>query len=330
MRWYKYTIPIIIIATNICNSSAAFKSPFNHWYCIDMVKHIDKSKPYAYKIGELPLVTWFNESQPLTTLNICQHMGSKLDKGSVKNGCLVCPYHGIKHTSSDVLGKTVIFEDKLWWSYKSRNKLPVATPYYKDKEFETLALRFDIDSNIQDFVMNTFNMNHLALASRSQNYKYKLFEHKLTMNYDCDTSSMLSEFNFIINDMQKITNYQIFQYPHSVSAIFAFKEKDRIAINANMLPLGPNKSRVFLTIKHNFWKSYFGKLKLEGIVRYFIRNNQIQMSNQYDDNMLKKTALLQKTFNNDNHLKHLQRMFKEYEYPDMISTMRLYNHHYKS
>ena len=54
-------------------------SPFSNWHCIDFVKNIDKSKPYAFNVGELPLVAWFSKNTSATTnVNICRHIGSKL------------------------------------------------------------------------------------------------------------------------------------------------------------------------------------------------------------------------------------------------------------
>jgi len=323
----KYSILFAYILVSYISDITAFKSPFNQWFCIDIVKNIDKSKPYAYTIGELPLVTWFNDTQPLTTLNICQHMGSKLDKGRVNNGCLTCPHHSMKHTSKDTIGKSVIFEDKLWWSYQPINKCPPATPFYNNKNFETFNFKFDIDSNVQDFMMNTLDFNQFSFIQGKNappiHNKYKEFSNKITMNYEYTTIENIPNIN-------NFTNHQIYRYPHSSAAVVSLNKKDIVVIHTNILPLEPNKSRVFVTVKHNFWKSYFGKLKLEGIIRYILRQDQVQMSKQYQDNMLKKSVLLRRTFENENHLKYVHHMYKEYEYPDMISTMRLYKHHYKS
>lgn len=324
----------LIFIYNLAATAEAFKTPFNHWYCIDIAKNIDKNRPYSYMIGELPLVTWFNDTQPITTLNICQHMGSKLDTGRVNNGCLTCPYHGIKHTSRDMFGKSVIFEDKLWWSYQPKNKLPPATPFYNHKDYNTISLKFDINSNVQDFMFNTMDINHFAFVHGNIfgknappiNHKYRVFDQKITMNYEYIPNDNIA---FFKNDLDHFTNHQIFHYPHSMSAIFSLNKKDKMVVNANLLPLGPNKSRVFITLKHNFWKSYFGRLKLEGLIRFILKQDEKQMSQQYEDNMLKRSVLLRKMINNEHHLKHIHIMYKDYEYPDMISTMRLYNYHYK-
>jgi phenylpropionate dioxygenase-like ring-hydroxylating dioxygenase large terminal subunit len=60
-----------------------------HWQCIGIKKNIDITKPYVCNIGDLPLVVWKNtDNQWLSTINICKHMGSKLDQGKIVNGCL--------------------------------------------------------------------------------------------------------------------------------------------------------------------------------------------------------------------------------------------------
>ena len=66
--------------------SYSYINQFNHWHCIDFINNINKKKPYSFNIGELPLVSWFDNSEnPYTTINICSHMGSKLDEGQIKN-----------------------------------------------------------------------------------------------------------------------------------------------------------------------------------------------------------------------------------------------------
>ena len=112
---------IILIYTNIICINAfilnmkvdnIIKEPlYRYWNCIGFENDIDncllkaKPKPYAFNIGEIPLVAWKNDKNDLiATLNACKHMGSKLDTGSICNGNLYCPYHGLKHTLDDACG----------------------------------------------------------------------------------------------------------------------------------------------------------------------------------------------------------------------------------
>jgi phenylpropionate dioxygenase-like ring-hydroxylating dioxygenase large terminal subunit len=77
---------------------------FNNWHCIGIKENMDLTKPYKINIGDLPLVLWKNRQsgQLITTINICKHMGSKLDNGIITHdGCLKCQYHGFENSYDD-------------------------------------------------------------------------------------------------------------------------------------------------------------------------------------------------------------------------------------
>lgn len=326
-----------LLLLNVCifsyAFSAPFQSPFRYWYCVDVAKNIDKSKPYAFNIGELPLVAWFNDTQPISTLNICKHMGSKLDKGTVSNGCLACPYHNIRHTANDAFGTTMIYEDKLWWSYEPLQRQPPATPYYKNKEYSTLMFTMDMDANIQDCIFNTLDINHFAYIHGNlfgknmppMNYNYRKYnDNKIGIHYSYKTHENVGK---IKQGLSSFQNFQLFQYPHTSTAILSLNKKEKLIINLNLLPLSPNKTRWIITLKHNFWKSFFAKVKMDLTMKFILQQDKAQMSKQASDTMLKKSMVYKRLLANEEHFRELAKMFRDYEYPDMISTMRLYNYH---
>lgn len=331
MLKYFFFLNIII---HTLPSIASFVTPFNHWHCIDIVKNIDTSKPYAYNIGELPLVTWFNDSTPMTTINICKHMGSKLDHGTVSNGCLTCPYHGIKHSSKDTFGKTMIFEDKLWWSYDPNSNKPPTTPYYKNKNYKTVMFSIDMNANIKDCIYNTLDINHFGFIHNNlfgQNniipceYKYTKYNNdKLSLKYKYTINTNMLN---IKSNLHVFSNYQIFKYPYSSTAILSFPNNENLIINSNMLPIGPNKTKWIVTLKHNFWKSYIQGVKLDLLIKFILHQDKIQMAKQASENMLKRKMMNKLVLRNEEHFKDLDKLFKNYEYPDMISVMRLHNYH---
>ena len=319
------------------SSPSSLSSPFNYWYCVDIAKNIDRSKPYAYNIGELPLVTWFNGSQPMTTLNICKHMGSRLDHGSVDiNGCLACPFHGIKHGGKDLFGQTVIHEDKLWWSYNPTSKLPPSTPFWKNKDYNTIMLKIDVKANVKDCLYNTFDINHYAyihdnlfgkkMSSLEYNYKKK-DNNSLIMRYKYAVNKKMAEKPAGTGRAEEFNNFQIFHFPFTSTAILALNKKERLIINSNFVPLAYDKTRWIVTVRHNFWKSYFAKIKLDMIMKYILHQDQVQLSKQASDNMLKQSVFYKLRLLNEDHFMQIFKMFRTYQYPDMISVMRLYQYH---
>jgi phenylpropionate dioxygenase-like ring-hydroxylating dioxygenase large terminal subunit len=252
-------------------------------------------------------------------------MGSKLDHGKVSNGCLVCPYHGIHHGANDVFGKTMVFEDKLWWSYEPSTNKPSPMPYYKNKDFKTIMFTIDMDASIRDCIYNTLDMHHYGYIHNnllghtklySTEYKFTKLPKKICMNY----KYMTSPYDYF-------SNYQIMNYPYKSTAIISLFNKERLVVDVNMLPLSSNKTKWIVTLKHNFWNSYVQKLKIELIIKYLLLQDKIQMSKQASENMLKRKMMNKYVLKNEEHFKELNKMFKNYEYPDMISVMRLYNYH---
>jgi len=251
-----------ILALCILPCSAFMISPFNEWFAIDFVKNIDKSKPYAFNVGELPLVAWFSDCEhPLTTINICNHMGSRLDHGKIVNGDLLCPYHGLKHTYKQSFGKSIIFQDKLWWSYKPVKK-PPAIPLYDNKEFETSFITIDIDANIIDCALNTMDVNHPAFVHNNAfGFGSYIPAQNLTMIKYPDKKKVglsftyTSESNLIHlkKDLKSSKNFHMYTYPYNVWSRVSLPENEHMYVNVDFLPLAPNKTRWLVTLLHNFW-----------------------------------------------------------------------------
>jgi len=322
---------------NLISSVCCFIQTFNHWHCIDLVKNIDKSKPYVFNIGELPLVTWFNNSIPLTTINICKHMGSKLDTGKIiSNGCLQCPYHGLEHSDKHSFGETMIFEGRLWWSYNPLNKNPPATPFYNNKKFATTMIKLDIDANIVDCAFNTMDLNHPAFVHNNifgfgsnippENIKtFKYNDNKIGLGFTYKSNSNLVHFK---KGLKYSRNFHIYEYPYTSWSRVTLPNGEHLIVNVNLLPIGPNKTRWFVTLKYNYWNKYpFEKLFMEFAARCILFQDKLQLSKQALENGLKRMVLYQHSFDNDNHVEELREMFKKYEYPDMIHVTRLYEYH---
>ena len=88
-------LKFLLLITEI--SSYIIPNIYNQWFCLDYLSNIDKTKPFKSNIGYLPLVSWFNNNTSFSTINICSHLGSRLDIGNIEEGCLKCPYHGLKY-----------------------------------------------------------------------------------------------------------------------------------------------------------------------------------------------------------------------------------------
>jgi hypothetical protein len=80
-------------------------------------------------------------------------------------------------------------------------------------------------------------------------------------------------------------------------------------------------------MRHNFWKSFFAKVKMDLAMKFILQQDKEHMSKQASVMMLKKSMIYDRLFGNEEHFRELTKMFRNYEYPDMMSTMCLYNYH---
>lgn len=304
-------------------------TPFNNWHCIDFVKNIDKTKPYAYNIGELPLVTWFNKKEiPYTSINICEHMGSKLDEGIVEKECLKCPYHGLKYDSEKMFGETMIFQNKLWWSYEPVKKNPPLVPSYNDKRFETSFIKIDVEASVNDCVLNAMDMNHPEFIHNT------IFgfgssippTNVQTISYHKDDMKVGLSFNYK-KGMKESRNVHVYEFPYSSWSHVFLPNKKQLVVNIDMLPLSKDKTRWCVTLKHNYFKSNIEKILMKFITKCILYQDQQQMKRQANESILKSLIMNKTQLKNEEHFDEIKKILNNYKYPSSDKVVLLYNYH---
>jgi phenylpropionate dioxygenase-like ring-hydroxylating dioxygenase large terminal subunit len=329
---------VFILGLYLLTDAFMVTPPFNRWHCIDFVKNIDKSKPYAFNIGELSLVSWFDtNNNPHTTVNICSHMGSRLDNGKVTDGCLVCPYHGLQHNQSKSFGQSMIFQDKLWWSYEPVKKMPPAMPFYNNKKYETSYIKIDIDANIVDCAFNTMDVNHPAHIHNNlfgfgsnipptnlHTVMYPNNTDKIGLTFTYKSKSNLAHLK---RELRRSKNFHVYEYPFTTWSRVSLPTNEHLFVNVNMLPLSPNKTRWLVTLKHNFWKTSVEKRFMKFAADCILYQDKEQMKRQSEESALKKMVIYQEEFAQEEHFKQLRDMFKDYNVPDTQSVLQLYARH---
>lgn len=326
----------IIYYTSAFSMSTTSFSPFNNWHSIDFVKNIDKTKPFSYNVGDLPLVTWFNKNdKPLSTINICQHMGSKLNEGNVEEGCLKCPYHGLEYNEDKTFGDTMIFQEKLWWSYNPVKKTPPSIPFYNNKNYETSYIKLDVNANIIDCAFNTMDVNHPAyIHNNIFGFGSKIPPSNLkTIKYPKNSDKIGLSFNYISNnniahlkrELRKSKNFHVYEFPYTTWSRVTLPTNEELFVNVNMLPIARNKTRWLITLKHNFWKSSIEKRFMNFAADCILYQDKQQMNRQENDSILKSLVMNQVSLRNEEHFEELKQMFKKYKYPDYSQVVLLYN-----
>lgn len=302
---------------------------FQHWHCIGIKEFIDSTKPFKVQIGELPLVLWKGKSQWHTTLNVCKHMGAQLDNGIVThNGCLKCTYHGLEMTPQDQFGQVKEHEGKIFWAYEPHRKTPFHTPFFENKQFETSFLQIDMDASLRDSAFNTMDLRHPEYVHQggfgsnipATKVKHYRFRESVGLGFEYESNTMMKT----VNEQTRIThNFNMYYYPSFVWTRVTFKEKQLI-IAVNFLPLEPKKTRWFITICHNYYKTPMGKNMMKGLASLILSQDFFQLKNQYPENALKSAILFGHAYEDEDALLLLYEQFKEYQFPTIEKSLELF------
>lgn len=308
---------------------------FNNWICLGIKENIDFTKPYSINIGELPLVVWKHKDKFYTTINICKHMGSKLDNAEItRSGCLKCQYHGLELSGEkDQFGETVEHEGKIFWAYKPTKKSPEVVPNFNNKKYKTSFLEIDMDASLLDSGFNTMDLRHpefvhngdkkgFGFGSNIKPSNIKQFKYnndRVGLSFDYKSSRIVKKINnnFITN------NFHMFIYPTFTWSRVSFDD-NHLIIAVNLLPLKEKKTRWFITICHNYYTTTIQQNIMKMMAGGILSQDYFQMKNQYSENSLKKEILFEHVFEDEEVILWLKNMFGDYEYPNIDICADLY------
>ena len=307
---------------------------FRHWQCIGIKENIDFSKPYKANIGEFPLVVWKGkEDKLLSNINICKHMGSRLDNGKItEDGCLKCQYHGLEFSEKDTFGKIIEQEGKMFWAVDPIHKLPYKVPFFNDPNYEHSLLQIDMDCSLTDSAYNTMDLRHPEYVHNSlfgfgndvpptniKQYKYPSGD-RVGLSFDYVSNGIIRTMN---DNVKTTNNFHMYIYPTFSWSKVSFDKKDLI-IGVNLLPLENRKTRWYITLVHNYYNDSIGKNIMKLLSNIILNQDFKQMKNQFKENKLKQAILFDYMFKDEEILLWLNKMFEKYEYPDIEKCIQLH------
>ena len=310
------------------------KPLYRYWNCIGFENDLDKcfniKKPFTFNIGDIPLVAWKNDNNDLIpTLNACKHMGSKLDSGSICNGNLYCPYHGIKHTIDDACGIIKIHDGKIWWSYNPIQEDIPTIPYIDNRNYTTTYLSIDMSESLPYCIYNSLDLNHpefvhngLGFGSNIAPENYKTYlnnSNKLGISFDYITKNSIKAINYDMKIKDRTVNYNEVIYPStSWSKVSSLNDINKnIIIGVSMLPLEDNLTRWYITLRHNYMSDIIGKEIMKQATKYILNQDKLQFQKQIKNNKLKLILRRKKTLAYENHMQLIIDYFDKYELPNL-------------
>jgi nitrite reductase/ring-hydroxylating ferredoxin subunit len=293
MLFSKYIRILLIIPllTSALNFKSAFILPqiVREWHPIAIEKNIDKSKPYVYNIGKLPMVLWYdNNNNPLSTINICKHLGARLDNGIINNGCLHCSNHLTSYNSSDAVGNIIQKNGLLWWSFKSYTRNP--PKLFKDTE-KLHQTFIDINVNLINVILEFIYSNNKT--------KIKHRNNKFFFNEE------------LFNAKHKF----YYKYPYCLKGSI----NDKINYCINFLPLEENKTRLYINIVDNNNSDIDTKI----FINYILKNKLTNLKNYDNNNYLKYLIILK---NDNSYMKKIYLLFDKYSFPNDFTISSFYKY----
>ena len=316
------------------------KHIFNRWNCIGIVDNIDFSKPYTINVGELPLVIWKNPkiNQFAASINICKHMGSKLDNGEItKDGCLKCQYHGLENTFEERIGETIEHEGKLFWSYNPSFTKPPLVPFFNNDKFQKSYLEIDMDCSLKDSAFNSMDLRHPEYVHGGffgfgnnippKNIKhYKYSDEKVGLSFDYISKQNIQQLN---SNSQFTSNFHMYEYPSFTWSKVTFDRNKHLIIGVNFLPLEEKKTRWYVTVCNNYFTSNIQNEFLKMLAYVILTQDLKQMKNQHKEDILKEEMLFSYIFKDEEIMIWLKTMFASYNYPTILNCVEMYRDYNK-
>lgn len=166
----------------------------DQWYAVIEAARVGAHPVALTRFGK-PLVLWRTETGVHTAFDACPHRGASLSRGRLVDGCLECPYHGLRFASDGACAKVpaypVLAERSrfdlhllptrvewglVWvWNGAAREDLP---PLPWDA-----AIQAELDAcgtGLID-VTDTFDVSYLRVMENLTDYHHVPFVHRWTV-----------------------------------------------------------------------------------------------------------------------------------------------------
>ena len=143
----------------------AGRLPSGGWHVIDAVRAIGEA-PRRYLVANRELVVWRGRSGLLVAPNACPHLGASLADGHLRDGCLVCPWHGLVLGADGLRGwRPLPSHDDgvlLWVRIAAGGELPSELPYrcIRPRTGIDAVIRMEARCAPQDVIANRFDPWH--------------------------------------------------------------------------------------------------------------------------------------------------------------------------
>jgi len=344
MQVFMMRLVIYICGFFITQAEGLKTTLFNSWTCVGLHRGTDWTVPQRVQIGDLPLVLWSSGPDPakdrmFSMLNICKHMGSRLDQGTVTDDCkLKCPYHGLEFSGTkDGFGQAVVHEGKVFWSYRPTQSRPPSTPFYHHPGFVTSSFEMDMPASLTDSAYNAMDVHHPEYVHRwgfgssvpptnLQHYRYTDRDgvvNRIGLAFDYVSSELMQAVN---QHKEPTRNFHMYKFPSFTWSRVSLRDR-HLLISLHLCPLAPDMTRWYVTLCHNYHTSSFGQETMKLMAMVILGQDHVQMHQQVAENPLKSAWTFQNVLPQEDAVWWLREMMSAYQYPDIKICEQLLREH---
>ena len=272
------------------------------WYVIGTKSDFVINKPTKVTIWNKKYVVWRNENNTYNALDdVCSHKGASLSCGKINNNHVVCPYHGYEFNDNGTLTKVpgICFQnspiqdlskfdivEKNGWVYlntysdiarKNNNGNELIENIFVEEEVakNDSVVFLDMDFKCYSRILseNSLDVMHIGFVhtfgntkrpNPIENHPPKLVgtnHYKTSYMYEAGDDSVARKV-FGVKDLIVENEFIL---PHTTVARVIFGEYTSTVITF-ALPIGENKSKLFVKTYRNFWTNKVGDALTENMM----------------------------------------------------------------
>lgn len=254
------------------------------WYVASESRELKKDAPLARTILNEWVVLYRDEKGNAVALrDRCLHRGSQLSRGTVRDGRLVCGYHGWHYDGSGQVVKipsegpglqsrgrcahrfAVIEQDDFVYVRLAEEKqlglLPFAMPCYRRKGYANIRLQNMFTNNVTNCAENFVDIPHTTFVhpnifrvAKDEKFgaQVRRADGTVFVRYTNEKKNF-GVFSWFLNPSgQEIEHTDEFLMPNVTSVHYKFGESKHFIITSQSVPIENNKTLVYTDLTYNY------------------------------------------------------------------------------